>query len=475
MKRLIGLSILFLLFVNISCARKHFEIKSPSRNLVAKIAMEDSCLKLTLFDSNIPLVTANLGRFVFDNNESWNAYHIKGVKQTFKDEEWVTEKAQGTYKKENISEINIACERPLVIRKNDTSFLALGEAALVDFARMKFIKDPANPLSLQVTLDGDVDLDKAAYITPWRYIMVAESPGELLENNFFILNLNEPNKLEDDSWIIPGKVIREVTLTTQGGMACIDFAAKHNLQYVDPKRSPGPLDLQKIIEYENIKEIGIILYVNRRTMEKQLDDILPLYKSWGIKGLKYGFVNVGTQEGIRGDEESPSTEHTLVTLFTRMIAGAGDNTNCYFAPRIPEKMGGKIGEYATIVRKSEDTWFLGTLTSGQPRQVVIPLTFLDEEEDYEIVIYCQNAEDLETDRVRIKSIYANQKTVLSKDLLENSGFAAVIRKKWIVQCVFELFLIPEREVYLLSLCRFLVNCRLGYLVDINIIKTEDNL
>jgi alpha-glucosidase len=31
-------------------------------------------------------------------------------------------------------------------------------------------------------------------------------------------------------------------------------------------------------------------------LERQLDEILPLYQRWGVKGVKYGFVNVGTQE-----------------------------------------------------------------------------------------------------------------------------------------------------------------------------------
>ena len=233
-------------------------------------------------------------------------------------EAWITQTAQGHYLKGKISDIGVACERPLVIKKNDTMYLAISEAALVDYARMKFTGDTENKLSLQTTLDGEVNLKKAGFISPWRYVMVAESPAKLLENNHFVLNLNEPNKLEDVSWIKPGKVIREVTLTTQGGIACVDFAARRNLQYVefdagwygneyddmsdattitvDPKRSKGPLDLHHVIEYAESKGIGIILYVNRRALEKQLDELLPLYKSWGIKGLKYGFVNVGTQE-----------------------------------------------------------------------------------------------------------------------------------------------------------------------------------
>jgi alpha-glucosidase len=309
----------------------------------------------------------------------------------------------------HVNEIKQPVERPLVIEAG-SRFLALGEAKLIDFSRMKFRKgDRENSL---VAALHDAPTVEFPYTTPWRTIMIGRSSGELLENNYFYENLNDPCAIEDVSWIKPGKVIREVTLTTQGGLACVDFAAKNGLQYVefdagwygpegdensnattvtvDPARSSGPLDLHRIIEYAEKKGIGIIVYVNRRAMEKQLDEILPLYKSWGIKGVKYGFVQVGpqewtawlhdavkkaaknqlmvdihdeyrptgfsrtfpnlmTQEGIRGDEESPSNEHTLITLFTRMLAGAGDNTICYYAPRVTEKMGGHISQLAKAV------------------------------------------------------------------------------------------------------------------------------
>lgn len=474
-------------------------------------------------------------------------------------EAWVTNRAQGEYQKKPISSIEEACERPLVIKRNDSSWLAIGEAALVDYARMKLKGHQEKENALQVELEGTVDLKIANYQTPWRYVMVAGSPGELLENNDFILNLNDPNKIEDPSWIKPGKVIREVTLTTQGGIACVDFAVKHNLQYVefdagwygneydnasdastitvDPKRSPGPLDLHHVIEYANEKGIGIILYINRRAMEKQLDEVLPLYKSWGIKGLKYGFVNVGpqkwtswlhdavrkaaeyelmvdihdeyrptgysrtypnlmTQEGIRGDEESPSTAHSLMTAFTRMIAGAGDNTNCYLASRVSEKMGGKaaqmakaillyspwqfvywydrpensphkkggagaaqglitadenlefydllptvwydtqvlegqIGEFATIARKNNGNWYVGSLVANETRQVNIPLSFLDKDEQYEATVYFQDKNDLKVNQISSEKIMVTRDSVFDRELLANSGLAVVI--KWIEQ------------------------------------------
>jgi len=311
---------------------------------------------------------------------------------------WAVYSAQGVYAQTTISKIRNGCERPLTIRAADDLYIAIGEAGLVDYARMKLgpIGDGAfglvSQLSSKVVASG-------SFTTPWRFVMVGDSPGQLLENNDLLLNLNEPCAIEDTSWIKPGKVIREVTLTTQGGKACVDFAEKHNLQYVefdagwygheysdasdattvtvDPKRSPGPLDLPEVVRYAKERGIGILLYVNRRAMEKQLDEILPLYNKWGIAGVKYGFVNVGsqywttwlhdavrkaadnrllvdihdeyrptgysrtypnlmTQEGIGGDETKPSNRQTLTILFTRMICGAGDNTICYYDSRVAQ-------------------------------------------------------------------------------------------------------------------------------------------
>lgn len=322
---------------------------------------------------------------------------------------WVSDRAQSEYRKVPISEITAPVERPLVIETGN-KYLAVGEAKLIDFSRMKLMAgESANTLAATLHDEPTITLP---YTTPWRTIMIGNSPGELLENNYFLQNLNDPCAIEDVSWIKPGKVIREVTLTTKGGIACVDFAVANGLQYVefdagwygleyddasdattitvDPKRSPGPLDLHKVIDYADSRGIGIILYVNRRALEKQIDEILPLYRSWGVKGLKYGFVQVGsqqwttwlheavkkaaenelmvdihdeyrptgfsrthpnlmTQEGIRGDEESPVNAHTLTTLFTRMLAGAGDNTICYFAPRVTEKMGGHVSQLAKAV------------------------------------------------------------------------------------------------------------------------------
>lgn len=309
---------------------------------------------------------------------------------------WAVYSAQGKYAPVTLSQIKPGCERPLTIQPAENVFLALAEARLVDYARMKFAPLPGTPLGLVSDLSSGVT-GALPLTTPWRVVMVAESAGRLLEQNDLILNLNDPCALADTSWIKPGKVIREVTLTTAGGKACVDFAVQRHLQYVefdagwygheyaddadatqvnvDPKRSKGPLDLHAVIRYAGERGVGILLYVNRRALERQLDQILPLYRQWGVKGVKYGFVNVGsqqwtawlhaavrkaaehqlmvdvhdeyrptgyartypnllTQEGIAGDETSPANSLTLTILFTRMLAGPADNTICYYDQRV---------------------------------------------------------------------------------------------------------------------------------------------
>jgi len=304
--------------------------------------------------------------------------------------------AQGQYSNVPLSKLKNNCERPLTIRIDDKLFASVAEARLVDYARMRLSPDTSQPYTLVSSLAGEVNAT-LPLTTPWRVLTLGRRPGDLLERNYLILNLNESCALEDTSWIKPGKVIREVTLTTVGGKACVDFAVEHNLQYVefdagwygheyseeadattisvDPKRSKGPLDLHGVIDYARQRGIGILLYVNRRALERQLDEILPLYEKWGIKGVKYGFVQVGsqqwtswlheavrkaaehhlmvdihdeyrptgysrtypnlmTQEGIRGNECMPTADENLILPFTRMLCGAGDYTICYYSSRI---------------------------------------------------------------------------------------------------------------------------------------------
>ncbi len=326
---------------------------------------------------------------------------------------WATYRAQGNYDPADlrrqfknakvgpvsISEITPGVERPLPVRVGENLYAAITEARLVDYARMKLRLAAGATNTLEAFLDAERDVNgevkgQTPFASPWRVVMLADTPGKLLEQNYLVLNLNDPCALTDTSWIKPGKVIRETTLTTAGGEACVDFALKNNLQFilldagwygpendpqsdardVAPKRQSS-LNLHEVIDYGNYKGIGVILYVNHRAMEKQLDEILPLYEKWGVKGVKYGFVNVGSQhwtawlheairkaaahhlmvdihdefrntgyqrtypnlmtcEGVGGNEGFPTPVHNATLPFTRFLTGPADYTYCWNSSRL---------------------------------------------------------------------------------------------------------------------------------------------
>lgn len=222
------------------------------------------------------------------------------------------------------------------------------------------------------------------FSSPWRTIAISKTAIGLHMFADLYLKLNSTTVSRVPDWINPGKLIRS-QLNTKSGIDCIDFAVKHNLQYImfdagwygqefrsssDPTQVIPAMDLPQIINYGKEKGIGVILYVNKVGLYQKLDSILPLYKKWGVAGFKFGFVdgltqqgltwlnqamqkvyndgfilnihdnykptglsrkypNLLTQEGIRGDENCPDAFHTTTLPYTRFLAGPADFTFCY--------------------------------------------------------------------------------------------------------------------------------------------------
>ncbi len=337
-------------------------------------------------------------RYQFTEGQNGGSYiHISGESTEFNfqpdTKAWFTPRAQSLHQLLPLKNWPDESDRPLTLELPNGLFACLAEAEMVNYARTKFRLAPGKANSIQCSLYGDVD-EIAPFHSPWRVIMVAEKAGQLLANNDLILNLNPPCTIKNTSWIKPGKVMRETTLSTGGGISLVDFAVARHLQYihfdagwygfenaiasdattvnVDPRRNPkNDLDLQKVIKYAKSKGLGVILYVNQRALAAQLDTILPLYHSWGVAGVKFGFVQVGshrwttwlheairkcakyelmvdihdeyrptgftrtypnlvTQEGVRGNEEMPDANNNTTLPFTRYIAGPADYTYCYY-------------------------------------------------------------------------------------------------------------------------------------------------
>ncbi|MGE9267254.1 MAG: glycoside hydrolase family 97 N-terminal domain-containing protein [Verrucomicrobiales bacterium] len=455
---------------------------------------------------------------------------------------WTATNAQSFYEKRRISEMGKVYDRPQIFHaEEDDLFVAVGEARLVDFARMKLSGEEK---TVRARLSGEVVFEEKI-TSPWRFVMAGRTAGDLLENNDLLLNLSEPCAIEDTSWIKPGKVLREVTLTDTGARRAIDFAAANGIAYVhfdagwygheyddaqdattvtlDPKRSKGPLHLPELVAYAKERGVGVTVYVNQRALTKQLDEILPLYQKWGIAGIKYGFVHVGsqehtrwlheavrkaadyemmvdihdeyrptgysrtypnlmTQEGIGGDETAPTPKQTLGIFFPRYLAGAADNTICYYDGRVAKKMnhafqlgktvccyspwqfifwydrpnagkdggepfmgrdepelvffkdvpvvwdesrvlGGEIEEFVVMARRAGAEWYLGAMNAESPRKFTAKLDFLEPGKDYLLRSYTHDESVPTQTKVRIAEEKVTAESVLEMDVSANDGAA----------------------------------------------------
>ena len=103
----------------------------------------------------------------------------------------------------------------------------------------------------------------------------------------------------------PGKIMREVTVSTEGALATIDFCAAHHIPYMlfdwkwyepctshdgDATKVVAKLDMPHVVAYGKEKGVGIWLYVNQHALMKQARELFPLLHEWGVVGVKSGFV-----------------------------------------------------------------------------------------------------------------------------------------------------------------------------------------
>jgi len=237
-----------------------------------------------------------------------------------------------------------------------------------------------------------VRFDDEVY-TPWRVIMIGETPGTLIESEI-VQNLNEPCAIADPSWIKPGMSAwdhwwsAEVKMEMHVIKKYIDLAAemgwpymlvdwqwygKFNSPEADITKVAPQLDMPEIISYAKSRNVKIILWlyskdVNQNSAYKKA---FPLYKKWGIAGVKIDFMeredqemvnwyreiikstaenqlildfhgaykpdgiirtypNMITREGVMGNEfykfGDMNAEHNVKLAFTRMLAGGMDYT-----------------------------------------------------------------------------------------------------------------------------------------------------
>jgi alpha-glucosidase len=244
-------------------------------------------------------------------------------------QEWNRE--EYLYRRTPIEEIGFA-QTPLTIRTASGLHLSFHEAALVDYSGMdlrrvhdRLLKATLMPSSTGAKVSHDLPL-----ATPWRVIMIAPDAPTLYKSAQIILNLNEPNKLGDVSWVKPMKYVGiwwgmhldEQTwnsgpkhgATTAYAKKMIDFAAKNgfgglliegwnkgwdgdwfgtgrDFSFTEPYPD---FDLAAVAAYAHKKGVGLIGHHetagNIAHYEKQMDAAFDLYQKLGIHAVKTGYV-----------------------------------------------------------------------------------------------------------------------------------------------------------------------------------------
>lgn len=235
------------------------------------------------------------------------------------------------YRKNKISETD-TLNTPATFQTKDSLYVALHEANLTDYASMTLLHKEGHQYEADLVpwADGVKVYAQAPFKTPWRTLIVGDTPGDLVTSTL-MLNLNEPNKIKDVSWIEPSKYIgiwwgmhiEKYTwgqgdrhgATTENTKSYIDFAAAHNFDGVLVEgwnygwdgdwtadgtafsftEAYPDFDLEEVTKYAAMKNVRLIGHHETagasQHYEKQLDSAFKLYHRLGVNAVKTGYVN----------------------------------------------------------------------------------------------------------------------------------------------------------------------------------------
>jgi alpha-glucosidase len=303
-----------------------------------------------------------------------------------------------------------------LIQVNPEIWIAITEAALLDYAGM-YLQPLEEESTLLTTMlsprkdrSGVCVRTRGGRYTPWRVLFIGENPGKFIESNL-VLNLNDQPNM-DFSWVKPGLAIDdwnndqtvkgtgwEGAMDTRTMIHFIDFCADYGLDYMSidagwygadwsdttlDLTNPIPeIDIPYLVEYANDKGVDVFLWTLSNLLTKQIDEVVPLFKEWGIKGFNVDFFdrddqetvnqvnsivkkaaenqflvefhgiykptgisrtypNLLAHEAVLGLEyckwdSIPTPEHNCIIPFTRMLAGPMDYIVVGFTNKTPEE------------------------------------------------------------------------------------------------------------------------------------------
>ncbi len=236
---------------------------------------------------------------------------------------------EAVYTREPISQKDTV-STPVTMEVNDSLYLTIHEANLTDYASINLTPRGTRLLTALTPWQSGVKVYASApFRTPWRYVVIASKPGNLITSHIE-LNLNEPCKI-DTSWLDTGRYIgiwwgmhmTDYTwsqgpkhgATTENTKRYIDFAARHGFKGVlvegwnegwdgdwtrignhfNFSKAYPDYDLLGLQQYALSKGVRLIAHNetggSSTNYERQLDAAFALYQRLGINSVKTGYVN----------------------------------------------------------------------------------------------------------------------------------------------------------------------------------------
>ena len=267
---------------------------------------------------------------------------------------------EGLYTRKPVHKLdeNRLIDMPTHFEFADGTQMAITEASIINYAGMYLTKKNGTLTSrLSPRLDNP---EYSVFLqgegkTPWRVFMLGDHVGKLMESTV-LTSLCEPCKIEDTSWLKPGKttfpwwndtIMPEDTRFQPGNNFLtnkhyIDFAADHGLEYhsvygyadmpwyfddgpgfgvagpnADLTRHDPRLDFPAVCRYARSRGVDIHVWLNWAALYKDIDRVFDKFNEWGVKGMMVDFMDRNDQQMILIQEDilKKAAEHKLFIQF----------------------------------------------------------------------------------------------------------------------------------------------------------------
>ncbi|HMJ70798.1 MAG TPA: glycoside hydrolase family 97 protein [Cyclobacteriaceae bacterium] len=232
---------------------------------------------------------------------------------------------------------NMLMDMPPLFDFGNGNYMAITEAALLDYAGTYLMKDNGILRGMLSPWPGQTSIKvkmKAPHKSPWRVFMIGDRVGALIESNI-LTSLSDPPKIKDTSWIKPGKTtfpwwngnIVPDTLNAPGNNFVtqqfhIDFCARNGIEYhsvveyglhqwyVDDGVgfAPGPnsdvtravpgLDMKEVCDYAHSKGVGVRVWIHWGALYPKIDEAFAQFEKWGLSGMMIDFMDRDDQQMV---------------------------------------------------------------------------------------------------------------------------------------------------------------------------------